>query len=373
MTDVIHHDADRLELYEADIRRQPDVLTKSIPQLREEAIRVAADLGPPPSRVYLVGCGDSFDGGVATRPIWERLCRMPVEPVPAMSFSTSLVDDAPRDALVVALSQSGKVSRVVEAVRAAGERGLRTVAITAKDDSPLAVEPTTATWTMAFDKLGAIPGTTSHVLGAVALAELGCAISDDEPGAPNVRQELDALPELVGVAVDASFEAAERHVGAIERELPLLSLGYGPCLSSARYTIRKLLELTQLMALWQETEEYAHDEYSLVDARFRVIEFAPPDRGGTRNLEIARYLHRLDVHLAVVTEPPEAEAYRSLADVVYAMPTCPPVVRPMLYAVPGQVLSLMTARRIGGSLYGMAERFHREDGDPQIYQSGITT
>ena len=126
------------------------------------------------------------------------------------------------------------------------------------------------------------------------------------------------------------------------------------------------------MALWQETEEYAHDEYSLVDERFRVVEFAPPDRGGTRNLEIARYLRRLDAHLAVITEQSGAESYGPLADVVYALPPCPPAIRPMIYAVPGQVLSLVAARRIGGSLYGMAERIHREDGDPQIYESGIT-
>ena len=35
---------------------------------------------------------------------------------------------------------------------------------------------------------------------------------------------------------------------AMAREHPVLALGYGPVLASARFTVRKLLELTQLFA-----------------------------------------------------------------------------------------------------------------------------
>jgi hypothetical protein len=44
---------------------------------------------------------------------------------------------------------------------------------------------------------------------------------------------------------------------------------------------------------------------------------------------------------------------------------------PLVYAVPGQILSLAVARRVGGSMYGAADPVHGEDGDPQIYASGI--
>lgn len=367
----MHHDRDGLDLMAADVERQADALQHGAAALRAAVPDIAACLPTTPTRVYLIGCGDSLDAGIAARFVWERLVDIPVEAVPAMTFAASIADLAPQGSLVVGLSQSGKVSRVVEGIRAARARGLATATITASPASTLAAEPADATWLIDFDKLGAIPGTTSHLLGAVALYELGCALASDGAGRDRLRSELDGLPELVRQAIAQCAPVADKHADAITRDQPFLSIGYGPTMSSARYTVRKLLELTQLVALWQETEEYAHDEYSLVDQRFRVLQFAPPDRGRQRNAEIARYLDRLGAHLSVVTDGDEARRFQDVADLVYPLPASPASLVPLVYAVPGQLVSLAAARRVGGSLYGMAERVHREDGDPQIYDSEI--
>lgn len=366
-----HADGEGLDLMAADVARQGGVIRDAIPGVREAAEALSSSLSGPFSRAFLIGCGDSLDGGIAARYQWDRLLGFPVEAVPAMTFVTSVVDTAPSDALVVALSQSGKVSRVVEAVRAARARGLTTVTLTANADSPLAAEATDERWVLAFEKLGAIPGTTSHLLGGVALYELGCALAGSGAARDELRADLDGLGDLIDRAVEASREVADRHASTMGRDHPVLTLGYGPAISSARFTVRKLLELTQLIAMWQETEEYAHDEYSLVGTGFRVMQFAPPDRGRTRSEEVARYLRRLGVHLSVVTDGEGVAGFSEAADLVYELPTCPPSLVPLLYAVPGQLVSVATARRVGGSLYGMAEAIHREDGDPQIYESVI--
>jgi glucosamine 6-phosphate synthetase-like amidotransferase/phosphosugar isomerase protein len=369
----MHHDIAGLELFEADIRRESSVLAKAAVDLRAEATKIAATLPGTPSQVYLVGCGDSLDAGIAARYVWGRLLGVSVEAVPAMTFASSIAELAPPGSLVVALSLSGKVSRVVEAVRTARNHDLVTVTITMNDGSPLATEPSDASWVLDFDKLGPIPGTTSHLVGAIALYELGCALSQATEARDELQSELDGLGDLVGQVVRDCGPVAEQHAAVMARELPVLTIGYGPSLSSARFTVRKMLELTQLISMWQETEEYAHDEYSLVDSRFRVMQFAPPDRGRARNLEIARYLRRLGVHLAVVTDGADADWYDDLADIVYRLPACSPSLMPLLYAVPGQLLALASAKGVGGSFYGMAEQVHREDGDPQIYESEIAS
>jgi glucosamine--fructose-6-phosphate aminotransferase (isomerizing) len=287
-----------------------------------------------------------------------------------MTFTSRIVDDAPPGSLVVALSQSGKVSRVVEAVRAARSRGLRTISITSNAASALAAEPVDDLWVLDLEKLGPVPGMTSHLLGALALYELGAAAAAPHEGSAHLQAEVDRLPDLVDEATSIAWPIALAHAERFERDLPVLALGYGPALGTARFTIRKILELAQLLAMSQETEEYAHDEYSLVDERFRVLLFAPWDRGMARSLEVARYLRRLRVDLAVITQADIADGSRE-TDVVYGLPSMPLSLTPLVYAVPGQILSLAVARRVGGSLYGAADPIHGEDGDPQIYASGI--
>jgi glucosamine--fructose-6-phosphate aminotransferase (isomerizing) len=368
---VLHHDAAGLDLIEHDIGREAATLAGAIPELRASVDGVVGAVPAHPSHVYLIGCGDSLDGGTAARFAWGRMVPCAVEAVPAMTFATSVVDDAPEGALVVALSQSGKVSRVVEGIRSARARGLATIAITANPTSPLAQEPADANWVIPFEKVGSVPGTTSFVLGAVALYEIGCALTEDARARGRLRADLDRLGALIGEAVTLCSPLADEHAQAMSRELPVITLGYGPVLASARFTVRKILELTQLFALSQETEEYAHDEYSLVGPDFRAIQFCAKDRGMTRNMEVARYLRRLGVHLSVVAETSDVERFVRPADLVYPIPSSPPSLTPLLASVPGQLLSLAAARRLGGSLYGMAEQVHREDGDPQIYESEI--
>lgn len=354
-----------------DIRRQGRVLAEAVPRLRHEANGVAETVGKAHPRVYLVGCGDSLDAGIASRPTWEALTRAPVEALGAMTFSVSAVDTAQEGSLLIALSQSGRVSRVLEAVRAARHRGLRTVAITSSATSPLAAEPADATWVVSFEKLGPVPGTTSYLLGTLALYELACAMSRDDDGAVALRSELNRVPSMCDEAGALSWGIGASHAPMFDRGSPTLALGYGPVLASARHTIRKILETSQLIATWQETEEYAHDEYSLIDRRFRVLQWVAPDRGLTRSVEVARYLRRLGVHLAVIVPTSTADRFMSIADIVYQLPPMAPSISPIVSAVPGQVLAVVLAERLGGSLYGMGERVHAEDGDPQIYESAI--
>ena len=366
----MHHDPELLQLFGQDIRRQGAVVAEQVPLLRKAAEAVAGDLPPHPERVYLIGCGDSLDGGLASRPVWERLLpHSVVEAVPAMTFSSYAVDLAPPGSLVVALSQSGKVTRVIEGVRAARARGLATLAVTARPDSPLAAEAVDSVIVVPFPKLGAIPGTTSFTAGSIALSEVACALA---PGSNSdeLRRAMDEMSATIDDAVAATWDVAIAQAARATRATTLLALAAGPTLAAARHLVRKVLETSQLTAIWQETEEYAHDEYSLVSSSFMVVLFAPDDRSITRTIEISHYLRRLGVDLGVVTTPRHAGSFSGVADTVYALDG-PAVMAPLVDSIPAQILAHGLASMLGGSMYGMAEIVHREDGDPQIYDSAI--
>jgi glucosamine--fructose-6-phosphate aminotransferase (isomerizing) len=361
-----------LELLRTDIDRQAGLLATSIPTLRADARRAATAIGAAFPRIYLVGCGDSLNAGMATQLLWERLTGVPVEAIAAMSFSRYAVETAPPGSLVITLSQSGTVRRVVEAVRVARQRGLATLVLTGKPGSPLGQEPADVTMPFVFPKLGFVPGTTSYAVAIAANIELAAAFSRDEHAAAAVRDEMDRLPDLIAASRSVAWSGAERHVGAFEKSSPVLVLGSGPHLATACFTARKFFEVPQLMTIAQETEEYAHDEFSIVDKSFRVLLYAPADRGLGRSIEIANRLRQLGTHLAVVTDASVQAAFSATADLVYSMPSVSADLAPLTYALPSQALTYLLGRHLGGSYYHTSDPMHARIGDAQIYESEIS-
>jgi glucosamine--fructose-6-phosphate aminotransferase (isomerizing) len=354
-----------------DIQRLPDLLEQMTPNLRRQAAEIAASISPRPPRVYLVGCGDSLNVGMAARFAWERLLRLPVEAVPAQTFARHLVESAPPGALVVAFSQSGKVSRVIEALRVGGARGLQTLAVCGRTGSPLALEPADQHWVFNFPKLGFVPGTTSYLTGIALYLELACALTPDTAQAGELQAAIDYLPEVIRAALPALQQTAQRGAADISRQHPLLLLGAGPQLASAHYAARKFFEISQVIAMAQETEEYAHDEYSVVDAQVPALIFAPPDRSYSRSREIAGWLRRLGLPLSAAASPACAADFEALGALVYPVPETHPDLAPLLYALPAQLLNYYTALRLGGAYYATHDPVHDADGDPQIYESEI--
>jgi glutamine---fructose-6-phosphate transaminase (isomerizing) len=366
--------ADDIELIAQDIRRQPQLIRDAYPWFRTVA-RDAARATKPASRVYLVGCGDSYDVGWATQFALERLLRVPVEALTALTFSRYSIRTAPEDALVVALSQSGKVSRVIECVRAAHKRGLATIAVTGSNNSPLAAEGGVTVVTP-FPKLGPIPGTSSYTYNMVLFYELGAALAEawqSEHDSEWITGQLERLPGLIEQSLDSIWPAAAEHADATaDRNLVHLALGAGPNLSTARFFARKLFEIPQLAVMCQDSEEYAHDQYSFISSGSPVLMHCPPGAAQQRDDELLVSLAHLKTSLAVVTEAarplPTGVKATWRYDIAQGLDEW---LSPLLYSLPSQVYSYEIGKRAGGSFYAFADAVHKRDGDPLIYESAI--
>ena len=92
-------------------------------------------------RILITGCGDSYAAGLSMKPAMEALTGLPVEVLPAIHLARYTHPDAfgkPGSTLVIAVSNSGAVTRVAEAVQRASHYGCLTLAVTAKPESALA-------------------------------------------------------------------------------------------------------------------------------------------------------------------------------------------------------------------------------------------
>src|SRR4030088_2885040 len=200
----------------AGIRVQPDYLRGGA---AAGLYAATADLPlRAPSRVYLVGCGDSHYAGLATRFAFERWSGIPTEALESLEFSRYAVHSAQPDALIVAVSNSGRVVRTVECALVARERGIASVGLTYNPDSPLAhAASMVLPWTYADVGFG--PGTLSYLASLVGLYALAVRLGQLS-GRLDDAQSRSTLAAITGAGaglattIDAARDAAEGVAGA---------------------------------------------------------------------------------------------------------------------------------------------------------------
>jgi len=293
----------------------------------------------------------------------------------ALAFSRYAVQLAPSDSLVVALSQSGKVSRVVEAAGLSRKRGVHTITVTGSASSPLASEGDSQIISP-FPKVGSIPGTASYVFNLALFIELGAALADSwqtQADTDRIRGQLASLPHLIeGSAANVWSLASANAEQTARHGLVHIALGSGPNLATARFFARKACEIPQVAVVAQDSEEFAHDQYSIVEAGSPILMCSPPGAAADRDDELLVSLVNLKAAIAVITDETRTFPERGKPTWRYDLRAgLDELLTPLLYSLPAQVLSYEIARRLGGSFYAFADETHRRDGDPLIYESAM--
>src|SRR6266516_3381827 len=241
----------------AGIQVQPDYLRGGAAAALHA---VAADLPlRVPSRIYLVGCGDSHYAGLATRFAFERWTGIPTEALESLEFSRYAIESAPADALVIAVSNSGRVVRTVECARVARERGIVTLGLTYHPDSPLGqTADMLLPWT--YRDVGFGPGTLSYLASLVGLygvaarlGELNGRVADAAPLLESIRRCGDGVARTVS----DNLVPSEQVASVINGEGLVCIIGGGPSYATALFGMAKFIEAAAYPAVGQELEEWA--------------------------------------------------------------------------------------------------------------------
>jgi glucosamine 6-phosphate synthetase-like amidotransferase/phosphosugar isomerase protein len=352
----------------AGINAQPDYLRAGAAR----AVHAAAANLPlrVPSRIYLVGCGDSHYAGLATRFAFEAWTGIPTEALESLEFSRNAQHSAPPDALLVAVSNSGRVGRTVECARVARERGLATLGVTYHSDSPLAQTASMVLpWT--YPDVGFGPGTLSYLASLVALYALAIRL-----GSLNGR--LDPGPFLDAIAgcgddltetIAANGVAAEPVAGALTSDGLICVIGGGPNYATALFGMAKFIEAAAYPAVGQELEEWAHEQYFCTRAGTATLVIAPPGNGVDRAREQLQAVRDMEGQAVVVCDARD-DATATLANAV--MPIRAPadeLLSPLVTAIPLELLALRFAQRLGRTMLGFDDDKRRAVNFRQIFGS----
>jgi glutamine---fructose-6-phosphate transaminase (isomerizing) len=328
-----------------------------------------------PSRVYLVGCGDSHYCGLATRFAFERWSGIPTEALESLEFSRYAVESAPSDALVIAVSNSGRVARTVECALFARKRGIASLGLTYAAESRLAQTASMVLpWT--YDDVGFGPGTLSYLASLVALyaVALRLAVETGRLTPREVAQYLEAVSatgDAIERTIAACHPAAEELAEAIQPAHALSVIGGGPNYGTALFGMAKFIEAAGFNAVGQELEEWAHEQYFCTGPGTHTLVIAPAGASVDRSREQLRAVRDVGGRAVAICDASDTET-TSLADAVLPV-TCgaDELLSPIVNAIPLELAALAFAQRLGRTMLGFDDKRRQEVNFRQIFDSTI--
>jgi glucosamine--fructose-6-phosphate aminotransferase (isomerizing) len=324
-----------------EIREQPAALERTLTGglRRAEAFRRIVARRRP-RLIVLAARGTSDNAALFGRYLLEITTRIPVS-LAAPSILTlygARVDY--RDALVVAISQSGESTDTNFLLERARAQGALTLGITNERSSSLAhlAEHVFLVRAGKEKSVAATKTYTGQMLLLYLLAwSLGGAIR---------ATDLERLPDLVESALGIEAEVSElssryrfmRHAVVVGR-----GLNYANAFEFAL----KLMETCYVVAERFSSADFLHGPIALVEPNFPVFAFAPAGVTWGSMGETLKRLQALRAEVVAITDPGNREAAGRATRVIRLPRRIKEVMTPIPYIVPAQLFAACLAEQKG--------------------------
>jgi glucosamine--fructose-6-phosphate aminotransferase (isomerizing) len=291
-------------------------------------------------RIWIVACGTSWHAGLVGKYLLEDLARVPVHVDIASEFRYRDPLIGKRD-LFLAISQSGETADTLAAAREAKAKGARAVSIVNVVGSTLARESDGVLYTHCGPEIG-VASTKAFTaqLTALYLLALHVARVRGVMTAVDGKAWLDRLVRLP--ALVERMLGREAEIVAIAnryyKKRNFLFLGRGINYPIALEGSLKLKEISYIHAEGYAAGEMKHGPIALIDKDMPVVVLAPRDRLYEKTVSnLMEVKARRAPVIAFV-----AEGERDLgkvADAVFTVPDVHPLMSPILFTIPLQLLA----------------------------------
>lgn len=216
--------------------------------------------------LYMIGSGDSLISAKAACLAFSELAHVDAHALSSLEASRYLargyMPSKGNHSLVIAISNSGETSRVVEAAKWFKKTDATLIAVTSKTDSTLA-EICGKTICTKIPPFQTAPEVRSFEINLLALYMLAIRMGENKgvytmDHAGELRRDLahiaDAIPAAMERSRDVLMNMAKLCVENDEVEF----VGSGPAKGAAEFGMAKVIEATGTGTLAQEWEEFAH-------------------------------------------------------------------------------------------------------------------
>jgi len=302
------------------------------------------DLGSV-NRVTIVACGTSFYAGMVAKYWFEQFARVPVDIDVASEFRYRQPVLEP-GGLALFISQSGETADTLAALRHARSEGQTIAVVVNVPTSSMAREADLLLPTHAGPEIG-VASTKAFtcqlaVLAALAanLARVKGRLSEDEER--DIVAHLQEAPEAMNLALGHDEDiAAMAHLVAPARDV--LYLGRGPDYPMALEGALKLKEISYIHAEGYAAGEMKHGPIALIDDLVPVIVLAPSGPLFEKTVSNMQEVRARGGKIILISDAKGlAEAGEGCMATI-EMPEVHPLIAPLVYAVPVQLLAYHVA------------------------------
>ena len=337
-----------------EIHEQPEVIAHTLSRYIDAAtsaisLPAGAFEFSKLDRLTISACGTAYYAGLISKYWFEAWAALPVEIDIASELRYRDVP-YPKNGGALFVSQSGETADTLAALRHAKAHGQKIAAVVNVPESSIAREADIIFPMAAGPEIG-VASTKAFTCQLAALAAIALAAGRQRGviGAEEEKEIVTALlqtPRLVGEAIKAAAKI-EEVAKEIAKASDTLYVGRGVSFPLAMEGALKLKEISYIHAEGYAAGELKHGPIALIDEHMPVIVIAPADKHFEKTISNMQEIMARQGKAILISD---AKGIAQAGPGLFAsieVPACHPLLSPIVYAAPVQLLAYFTATTKG--------------------------
>lgn len=328
-----------------EILEQPFTLRDSL-RLQTVYVDLIAEFLDRAKDTFLIASGTSYHACLAGSYMFSKLARLTAYPVIASEFVENYGLSVNIDTVVLAISQSGETADVLNAIDFARHRAATILGITNVVGSTLTRISRAYILQNTGPEIG-VAATKTYTSQLVVLAQLALRLARkrgkvSQYEMDEVSEWLTKIPDTVDKVIRSKSQQMKEIAKKYVSKPYFLFLGRGISYATAMEGRLKLMEITYIPCIAYPAGESKHGPISVVERGTTVVFVCPHD--DTRDLAIGNMMEMKARGATIVSLAEEGdEEIREISDDFVGMPSTPPLLSPITYIVPLQLLAYFMA------------------------------
>ncbi|MDG1076163.1 MAG: glutamine--fructose-6-phosphate transaminase (isomerizing) [Planktotalea sp.] len=295
-------------------------------------------------RLSMVACGTAFYACLTAKYWFEKLARIPVEVDVASEFRYR-EPPIPKQTAALFVSQSGETADTLAALRYCAGKADKILSVTNVAESSIARESDQTYPIFAGVEIG-VASTKAFTCQLTVLLSLALKAAQDrgtmsETELKDAANAMRSAPGLLNVALEQS-DAIKHHARKLSQARDILFLGRGLMYPLAHEGALKLKEISYIHAEAYASGELKHGPIALIDKKVPVVVLAPSDELYDKSISNMQEVMARSGKVLLISD---RKGLKIAGDVwgEIVMPECDPLITPIIYSIPAQLLAYHTA------------------------------